>query len=366
MTAIYLHIPFCRRKCPYCHFYSIKTEARLTQDFCLAMQREWRLKEPLLQGSRVTSVYFGGGTPLSIGYANIAKMLNRMEKQLVAGCEITLEANPLDINAETARHLMAIGINRVSLGAQSFNDDELRLLGRTHKARDTVKALDLLANAGINNLSVDLMFDLPDQTTKEWQKTLLALEELPISHLSLYNLEIWPKTPFHRRKGLLPPTEKESLKMLKMAVSSLKTLGLQRYEISAFAKKGYESRHNTGYWTGTPFLGLGPSAYSYREGKRFANFANLSLYCKLLSTGQEPIEFHEELSYPANLKEMLAINLRLLCGVDIDKFEQKYGPLPDETLLLLKSSDLIIFKKNRCKLSAKGLLFYDTLAEELI
>ena len=216
------------------------------------------------------------------------------------------------------------------------------------------------------------MYDLPNQTLASWEKTLDRAINLPISHLSLYNLTIEPHTAFYKRKNkLIPllPSPENSLNMLELAISSLNTAGLIRYEISAFAKNHLQSRHNTGYWTGRPFLGFGPSAFSYWDKKRFRNVCNLSKYSKALTLGLSPIDFEEELVWPANLKELLAVNLRLIGGVDLLHFQKQHGNLTDamkEDLLELQKLEWLEMRGENVKLSTKGLLFYDSVAEAII
>ncbi len=262
----------------------------------------------------------------------------------------------------------ALGINRISLGVQSLLDEELLTLGRTHSANRSLEAIETVSRAGIDNLSIDLMFELPSQTLATWEKTLRALSTLPITHLSLYNLTFEPHTVFFKRqKELLPhlPPEEERLQMLQMAVQSLEAIGLQRYEISAFSRPERHSRHNTGYWTGRPFLGFGPSAFSYWDGARFSNYAHFNKYLTALEEEKLPVDFHEQLPYPDNLKELLAVRLRLVEGVDLAAFT----PLPpslEQSLHLLEEKGWTTRVDNRIRLTPLGQLFYDTVASEII
>jgi oxygen-independent coproporphyrinogen-3 oxidase len=216
------------------------------------------------------------------------------------------------------------------------------------------------------------MYDLPEQTLMHWQQTLSAIRELPITHLSLYNLTIEPHTLFFKKKTLLAkllPDEETSLKMYEKAVHALAQQGLQRYEISAFAKPGYESQHNTGYWTARPFLGFGPSAFSYWGGKRFRNVAHLNRYCQALKKGESPIDFEEKLDDIASRRELLVIRLRLCEGVDLTRFQQNHGALDSEThktLADLILQGLIRKAQDHLFLTPRGILFYDTVASELI
>jgi oxygen-independent coproporphyrinogen-3 oxidase len=245
-------------------------------------------------------------------------------------------------------------------------------LGRNHSAKKALYAIEQTALAGINNISIDLMYDLPDQTIASFERTLNQIEGLPITHLSLYNLTFEPHTAFFKRqKALAPllPSPEASYAMLDLACARLPQMGLHRYEISAFAKEGFHSIHNSGYWTARPFLGFGPSAFSYFEGKRFRNVSHLNRYAKALQSGLSPIDFEEQLSYPDNLHELLAVELRLLKGVDLSRFEQRHAPLPATTKALLdelKQKGWLLQENGQIRLTAQGRLFYDSVASSII
>ncbi len=280
------------------------------------------------------------------------------------GTEITLEANPEDVTLEAMQAFAEAGINRVSLGVQSLDDALLKTLGRHHTAEAARKAIQTTAEAGIQNITIDLMYEIPSQTLSSWQQTLDQLSSLPITHLSLYNLTIEPQTVFYKKRAALTPllpSSDESLKMLETAVQTLEAIGLHRYEISAFAHPGFESRHNTGYWTGRPFLGFGPSAFSYFEGERYRNICDLKKYATALKNGSSPIDFRELLSPTASLHERLAVQLRLLTGVDLRDF-----PVDPALLQNLVSKGWLEIDDHRARLSPQGLLFYDSVAEEII
>ncbi len=309
----------------------------------------------------VASVYFGGGTPSLLGPDAIGKILSWIKP--VPGTEITLEANPQEITPELIKSFASVGINRLSIGVQSLDNTLLKTLGRLHSAEKAIAAIEAAA-AYIPNISIDLMYDIPGQTLESWQATLAALGTLPVTHLSLYNLTFEPKTLYFRQqKKLLPllPSPETSFAMLQTAVSHLEKIGLARYEISAFARPGFRSNHNVGYWTARPFLGFGPAAFSYRDGKRWRNIENLKKYHTLLLNGSSPIDFEEKLSPEAHLHELLAVRFRLLEGVDMRDF-------PVSPLLYSKLQDrgFVHIDGNRASLTEKGLNFYDSVAEEIV
>jgi oxygen-independent coproporphyrinogen-3 oxidase len=358
-ASLYVHIPFCTKKCPYCHFYVIPNRPFHQKLLAQALALEWDLVKRQIEDKEIVSIYFGGGTPsLFNGIGDILALLPKTKD-----CEITIEANPEESSEEMFAHFKAIGINRLSLGIQSLDDRSLQTLERMHTSKKAKEAIFNAQKAGFENISIDLMYDLPNQTEESWRYTLDQLSTLPIQHLSLYNLTIEPHTSFHKRK-VTTPSPALSLRFLTMALEKLESLGLHRYEISAFSRPGFESRHNLGYWTGRPFLGLGPSAFSYWEGERFQNIANLNRYAALLKTGKSPISFREKLSYPQNVLELLAVHIRLKGGVDLQNFT-----LPEETLHTincLKASSFVHQEGTILSLTDRGYLFYDTVAAALI
>jgi oxygen-independent coproporphyrinogen-3 oxidase len=328
--------------------------------FLTSLKKEWDMIQPLVEGKKIVSVYFGGGTPSLLGPEKIKTILG----WIPSDGEITLEVNPDNVTLETMKAFCDAGINRVSLGVQSLDNPLLKTLGRLHTAQKAVEAIHWTSKAGIKNITIDLMYEIPGQTLKIWQETLDQLAELPITHLSLYNLTFEPGAVFHKKqKELSPllPSPEEGLAMLDAACSSLKKMGLERYEISAFAKQGFQSRHNTGYWTGRPFLGLGPSAFSFWEGRRFRNICHLKKWHEMLAGNQLPRDFDEKLSPLASLHERLAIRLRLFDGAPRSEFN--VDPL---LLHKLESKGWITLSPTTICLTDKGRLFYDSVAEEII
>lgn len=331
--SIYIHIPFCTKKCHYCHFYVIPDKEEFKKQYMEALKKEWEHKKHLIQ--ECSSIYFGGGTPSLLGSDNISEILS----WLPSAPEITLEANPESMGEFP-------GINRLSIGVQSFDDEHLKRLGRTHSA---AQAIEAIKSSSIENMSIDLMYDLPNQTLSDWERSLDLAMTLPIKHLSLYNLTIEPHTAFYKwRKSLQLPTADDSLKMLEMAIE--KTT-FERYELSAFAKPGYESQHNLGYWTGRPFIGLGPSAYSYWEGARFRNPPHFHKWRQDVTTQDS----YEKLSPDASKRELLAIGLRLIEGI---QSEIDVDDLVEEGLLV-REGRLV-------RLTKRGQFLHDSVAEKIV
>jgi oxygen-independent coproporphyrinogen III oxidase len=359
--SLYFHIPFCRKKCPYCSFYVIPENERQEIQLFQALKLEWRLYERFIKKRKVVSIYFGGGTPSLFNPKYIETILSWINPD--RSVEITLEANPENICKETVRPLVDIGINRISLGVQSFDEKTLQLLQRGHTPQKASQAIEDVASSGIENISIDLMYEIPTQKIDSWIATVNYALEMPITHLSLYNLTFEPRTVFFKNKSTLVPqlpSSAQSLEMLNFAVDCIEKK-LKRYEISAFAKNGFESKHNSGYWKGIDFLGFGPSAFSYWEGSRYQNFCNLQKYSRALDEGKSPIAFTEKLSPTAALHEKLAIALRLLDGVKIAKY-----PIASEIYHKLINKGWLCVENGIAKLTKQGLLFYDSVAEEIV
>ncbi|MBS0622377.1 MAG: radical SAM family heme chaperone HemW [Verrucomicrobia bacterium] len=348
--GIYFHLPFCTKKCPYCHFYVLENRTSDPERLLVGLRKEWALRSP----QSVETLYFGGGTPSLMGPEAIKEIISWMPN---LPSEITLEVNPEDASLEKMRAFYESGVNRISLGVQTLDDNLLKAIGRTHSAKQAMEAVENSSRAGFENISIDLMLELPAQTLDQVRTTFSLACSLPITHLSLYNLVCEPPSLFYKRPPK-QPLEEEALEMHLFALQFLKDQGFERYEISAFARDGKIAQHNTLYWTGAPFLGFGPSAFSYIDGQRFRNTLNWRKYFALLEEGQEPVDFRETLDTPARQRELLAVELRLLRGVHRSRFEGQEKALIEKGLLELHEDHI--------RLTDKGLLFYDTVASELI
>ncbi len=370
--SLYFHLPFCAQKCHYCHFYVIPDKEFFKERLFRGLRLEWQARLPQIQHYSPFSLYFGGGTPYLFGPERLGQVIEwASQAGLSKNCEVTLEANPEDVSIETAKSYRQAGVNRLSIGVQSLIPEQLLELNRLHSAERALEAVHLAKQAGIDNLSIDLMYDLPEQTLEQWQYTLQTAVSLPIKHISIYNLTIEPHTLFYKKRDILAPrlpAPEDSGEMYRMAQQILQKAGFIQYEISAFAKPSYMAKHNTGYWTGRPFFGFGPSAYSFFEGMRFANIANINRYVKLLEQGESPVTTLDALEPNARKCELLAIHLRLLAGVGLSHFIQQHGPLEQETLTAIETltrQGLLTCKQDRLQLTARGILFYDTVAAEL-
>ena len=318
LLGLYIHIPFCRSKCAYCDFYSLARSESRMDDYVRALTASLRAAAPGAEGYAVDTLYFGGGTPSFLGAARLAALLETVTARyaVAPGAEITFEANPESArDADALRTLRAAGFNRVSLGMQSADDAELRAVGRIHSAADTAAAVEAVRAAGFGNLSLDLIYGLPGQTRARWRGNLEAAAALAPEHLSCYGLKVEPGTPlWARRERAALPDDDAQADMYLDAVDFLAARGWAQYEISNFARPGFESRHNLKYWTLGEYLGFGPGAHSDFGGRRFAVERDLDAF--LAGTARRS----EDAAVPPRERaaERVMLGLRTARGLDAE------------------------------------------------
>lgn len=328
MVGLYLHVPFCVSKCPYCDFYSIDRWDddlldRYTDALCAAIDRAARTT-----GERADTLYFGGGTPSLLGGRRLTRLIERAAAGFsLANAEITLEANPADDLQETLRLFAAAGGNRLSLGMQAACDDELVTLGRRHRMASLFHAVEAARAAGLHNLSLDLMLATPQQTDESVTRAVALCRQLDAQHVSAYLLKIEPNTPFAAQQDTLAlPDEDTAADRYLLAAAALEQGGWAQYEISNFAQGGYESRHNLKYWNSEPYIGLGPAAHSFFRGTRYAYSRSLAAFLQ----GTPPAA--EDAAAPiadGSAVEYAMLRLRLTAGLRADDFAARFGrPLP--------------------------------------
>lgn len=359
--SLYFHLPFCQKKCPYCHFFVVKDTENAKEALFFALQQELLWWKPIFSQWDLVSVYFGGGTPSLFGPGRIANLLDSIGQPIQ---EITLEANPEDITAAKMAEYRLAGVNRVSIGVQSFEDSLLKSLQRGHSAKRAKQAIEEVFQSGIDNISIDLMYDIPEQTLAQWKSTLFTVHTVPITHLSIYNLTLEPGTPFGKKSDILAkkqPSEALSQQMYEACQQNLSHF--VQYEISAFAQEGFESIHNKGYWQARPFIGFGPSAFSYYKGWRFSNARSMKTYIEATKKGFSPVDFREKLCPEGRTRELLAVGIRLKEGVKKPLLMSKELSLQ---IKKLQNQELIIEKGKRLFLTPKGVLLYDSVASFLI
>lgn len=323
---LYIHIPFCAKKCSYCDFLSFPAGMSDQKMYIDALIKEIEYSSDKAQDYCVRSVFIGGGTPSLINPQQIEKIMNSVNRlyDVAENAEITIEANPCTINAEKLDVYLTSGINRISIGCQSVNDDNLRLLGRLHDHKTFIEAYKAVKSAGFENINIDMMYGLPYQTVEEWQYELEEISELDIRHISAYSLILEEETPMYKLKDELEfPDEDAVAEMFAGTKRILSANGFQRYEISNYAKSGYESKHNTGYWTGIPYLGLGLGAASYFNDLRWSNTSDIYKYLSL-SNGGGIEESIQPLSIKDKQSEFVILGLRLTEGISCSCFSEKF------------------------------------------
>ena len=385
MSGIYIHIPFCKSKCAYCNFFSLVSEKKIN-DYVNSLKREIVSRKDYLGGEKVKTIYFGGGTPslLPTKYIDeILKILNN-NFDLVSNSEITLEANPDTIDKEQLFELKSLGVNRISVGIQSFHDDDLKYLDRKHDSKHALQIIDDLKCVGFEKLTLDLIYGIPTLTEEKWNKNLDIFFSTGISHLSAYALTVEPKTILGQRieKGdLQDVNEEETVRHYEILVDRTKENGFEHYEISNFAKPGCRSQHNSIYWNDEKYLGLGPSAHSYDGNSRQWNISNLTKYIQLVNADTDPDtdpdtdadmgRYYEKeiLSKEDKFNEYVMTSLRTSWGCDIEKISAKYGSSYSEHFLknvkkYLESGEMLK-DFNTYRLTDEGMLFADGIAAEL-
>jgi oxygen-independent coproporphyrinogen-3 oxidase len=369
MAGIYIHIPFCKTRCVYCDFFS-STESSLINPLIDAECKELELftkdfTEP------IETIYFGGGTPSFIDPNQLEKLLNTIHKNYnCSQPEITLEVNPDDISIEKLKQYLSLGINRISIGIQSFDDNVLKFLSRRHSAKQAIDAVNNTFNAGFKNISIDLIYGIPDLSLKTWTETLRTALRLPVQHISAYHLSVEENTPLHKllqnnQIKLLP--EDKSIKQYELLCQLLQDNTFQHYEISNFAKPGFRSKHNSSYWKGVKYLGIGPSAHSYIKYVRRWNVSSLESYIKSIHAGQVYSEY-EELGIQERFNDYLITRLRTseggflneLQSLDEHVFKSLFSKLEKET-----TKGNIILDKQRFFIPADKWLLSDYIIKNL-
>src|ERR1700674_4208492 len=384
--GIYVQVPFCQTKCTYCNFHTGVVSTARFAPYAEAVCREIREYKAFytvtgvtlpesLDDAEVDTVYFGGGTPSLLDTVHLQSMLDAIRESFATDlAEVTLEADPETIEREKAAAWVRAGINRVSFGLQSFSDKELVAAGRMHRRADIYRAVPILREAGIRNISFDLIAGLPHQTKESWRQSLDELGTLAPEHVSVYLLEIDEESRLG--KELLQgggkysagavPSEDEMADYYEMAQKVLRAAGYHHYEISNWAKPGFESRHNLKYWRREPYLGLGAGAHSFSGAERWANAHDAAAYVTVVQGGRLPVEQHETLTAESALEEELFLGLRQLDGIDVGRIERDYGVTLGERFERLTSAGLIERKDNIVRLAPKKLSVSNEAFVELL
>nr|AYQ75468.1 oxygen-independent coproporphyrinogen III oxidase [Cohnella candidum] len=328
--ALYIHIPFCTNKCYYCDFNSYVAEGQPIDAYLDALELEMERTAAALPPERIETVFVGGGTPTVLNPVQMARFLASVRRHfpLAPGAEYTMEANPGTTDPAKLEAMREGGVNRISFGAQTFDNELLKRIGRIHEADDVVRSIANAKAAGFSNLSIDLMFGLPNQKLHHLQDSVSRALELDLPHYSLYSLKVEENTLFHRlyERGELPlPEEDEEVEMYRHLMERLGGAGYRHYEISNFARPGFESRHNTVYWRNEPYYGLGAGAHGYARGIRHVNIKGVQPYIDAAQVKLPRLESHEVLPEEA-MEDFMMVGLRLLEGVRSADFEVQFGP----------------------------------------
>lgn len=372
MAGIYIHIPFCKSRCIYCGFYST-TLLDLRKKYINAVCREMELRKNYIR-EPFSTIYLGGGTPSLLDEAELTQLFLYINNvyDVDRNAEITMECNPDDITPEFTNMLNRLPINRVSMGAQTFADSRLRLLHRRHNSDEVKHAVKLLREAGIKNISIDLMFGFPDESLSQWKEDISAALALNVEHISAYSLMYEEDTPLWKMldTGKVKEIDEElSLTMFKELVCQLTDAGYEHYEISNFARPGYRSRHNSSYWHQVPYIGLGAAAHSFDLNSRQWNVADLKLYIEKINNGIIPME-REELDNDTTFNDIITTALRTSDGIDLNAMETRLGKRYRNTLISAAGKHieqgLLEIRHDRLRLTAEGIFISDMVMSDLM
>lgn len=371
MSGIYIHIPFCKKACHYCNFY-FSTNQNSKSSFIKAVSNELQLRSSEYKSKKVKTIYFGGGTPTVLQISELANILDLVYEfyNVSETPEITLEANPDDLNMEKIVALSKTKINRLSIGIQSFHETDLVVMNRAHSANEAKICLEI-ATKYFDNISIDLMFGMPTMSADLWRENLQTAFGFEIKHLSCYSMTVEPQTALEHfiKKGSHPPLDDElAANHFEVLIEEALKHGFIHYETCSFGKSDYFSKHNTSYWLGKPYLGIGPSAHSFNGKKRSWNISNNSSYIRSLEASILPSE-SEILSIEDTFNEYIMTGLRTMWGVSLKKIETEYGlkikeQLIENTTELVKS-DFLVIEDHYIKITPTGKFLSDGIASKL-
>ena len=372
--SVYIHIPFCRQKCAYCDFVSFAGQDRLIPAYAAELCREIRDQAERFPDLVVETVYIGGGTPSLLPGECVETILSELKAsfKVAAGAEVSIEANPESVSERKAEHWLRAGVNRLSLGVQSFRDEELRMLGRIHDAQTARDAFRLLGRMGIENISLDLMYGLPGQNVSDWSESLNDVSALAPRHLSCYQLipEEGTRLEERMRSGELPPVadEDDLLEMDRLTEKTVGSWGMKPYEVSNYAVPGYECRHNLNYWECGTYLGIGCAAHGDAGGKRTYNTESLREY---LSGNPAGRRIPEGTNAPEDRRfERMMMGLRMMRGVDLLRFRNDFGAFPEEywpeSIAFMRKNSFLTVTEKRLALTKNGMRVMNALLVRML
>jgi oxygen-independent coproporphyrinogen III oxidase len=371
MSGIYIHIPFCKQACHYCDFH-FSTSLKKKDEMVLALAKEIEMRKDEFQDEIVETIYFGGGTPSRFEIGDLRLEIDSIYENynVVQNPEITLEANPDDLSEDYLIELTKIGVNRLSIGIQSFFEDDLKLMNRAHNAEEAKKCL-VLAQKYFDNISIDLIYGIPNMSNEKWKQNIETALSFGVPHISSYALTVEPKTALHSfiQKGIIPqPDDEVAQEHFQILVDTLIENDFIHYELSNFGKENYFSKNNSAYWLGKKYLGIGPSAHSYDGKKRGWNVSNNSLYLKSIQENKLPIET-EVLSKTDRYNEYIMTGLRTIWGISLDRIESEFGVTYLEYLNQQSQKyiedHLLFVDENVLRTTKKGKFLSDGIASDL-
>ncbi|MCF8379901.1 MAG: radical SAM family heme chaperone HemW [Bacteroidales bacterium] len=372
MAGFYVHIPFCRQACRYCDFYftvSLKYKDELVE----ALLKEIKNKKKQFQNYQFNTLYFGGGTPSVLSEIDINRIIEEIKTHynFDSKAEITLEANPDDLSVEYLKNLKLLGINRLSIGIQSFHDRDLKLMRRSHSAEQAISSIKNAQNAGIQKLTIDLIYGIPGMSFSDWQENLEKLIELGVPHISAYHLTYEPGTVFdhwRKKKKIIPIEEDSSLEQFKYLIERTRKEGFQHYEISNFAREGHFSEHNKNYWKGIPYAGVGPAAHSYDGTARYWNISSVQKYISESKSDSFNYSEKEMLGVNDRYNEYIMVSLRTMWGINTDKIKQSFGEdyvrYTEDIASGFYKKELLTKKGNDIRITSRGIFLADQIIRE--
>ncbi|WP_371068710.1 radical SAM family heme chaperone HemW [Sediminibacillus sp. JSM 1682029] len=374
VKSVYIHIPFCQQICHYCDFTKFYYNETLVDEYLDALEKEMStyIDEPK---QSMNTIFVGGGTPTALNSSQLEKLLQMIDRYFeVNSCEeYSFEANPGDLDDEKIKLLKHYGVQRISMGVQVFDDEMLEFIGRVHRVKDVYQNVNALTRHGFENISIDLIYSLPDQTLGHFERTLHEALSFQLPHYSAYSLQIEPKTIFYQRykKGKLhKPKEEVEAEMYQLLTEQMEAQGLAQYEISNFAKLGYESRHNLTYWNNDHYYGMGAGAHGYLPGERTVNLRPLPAYVEQALKDGKPVLHTEPIGLKERVEEEMFLGLRKRQGVSKQKFRQKYGReiehLYGNEIKQLKQKGWLTEKAGFLQLTSEGLLFGNEVFQEFL
>lgn len=373
MAGIYIHVPFCKTRCIYCDFYT-RTDMSPKHNYVSAVCREIELRKHYISNEIVKTIYFGGGTPSQLSYGDFQQIFDTIRANFAVApdAEITMEANPDDLDIKYLETLRGLPFNRLSIGIQSFDNDELKFLKRRHSAERAIGAVSLCKSLGYNNISIDLMYGLPNQTMDIWQRNLEQAINLDVQHISSYHLIYEQGTRLYRlfKLGDVKPVDEDlSVQMFSTMIDSLSAAGFQHYEISNFARNGLYSKHNSSYWLGKKYLGLGPAAHSFDGQNRAWNIPSISKYVEAIGQANPAIET-ECLDKNTSYNDFILTGMRTMWGVNLVVLESRFGAsMKDYCMKNVQkyiNQGFVTNHDNVLKLTREGIFISDGIMSDLM